>query len=82
MEPATDPRTRPAFLFDLDALWWTVSAIMCWRGARPWTREAPGIGLVSGGYGREELEKAGACQVYQDPADLLLHLDEVGARNG
>jgi len=38
------------------------------------------IGLLSGGYGREELEKAGAYRVYQDPADLLRHLDEVGAR--
>jgi HAD superfamily hydrolase (TIGR01509 family) len=38
------------------------------------------VGLLSGGYGREELERAGAYRVYQDPADLLLHLDEVGAR--
>jgi HAD superfamily hydrolase (TIGR01509 family) len=41
---------------------------------------ALGVGLLSGGYGREELERAGAYRVYQDPADLLLHLDEVGAR--
>ena len=39
-----------------------------------------GIGLLSGGYGQEELEQAGAYRVYQDPADLLLHLDEVGVR--
>ncbi|WP_158749540.1 HAD family hydrolase [Acidobacterium sp. S8] len=39
-----------------------------------------GIGLLSGGYGREELQEAGAYRVYQDPADLLLHLDEVGVR--
>ncbi|HRX85808.1 MAG TPA: HAD family hydrolase [Phycisphaerae bacterium] len=38
------------------------------------------IGLLSGGYGREELERAGAYRVYQDPADLLQHLDEVGIR--
>lgn len=36
------------------------------------------IGLLSGGYGREELERAGACRVYEDPADLLRHIDEVG----
>jgi HAD superfamily hydrolase (TIGR01509 family) len=42
---------------------------------------ALGIGLLSGGYGREELERAGAYRVYQDPADLLLHLDEVGVRD-
>ena len=41
---------------------------------------ALGIGLLSGGYGEEELEKAGAYRVYQDPADLLRHLDEVGIR--
>jgi HAD superfamily hydrolase (TIGR01509 family) len=37
-------------------------------------------GLLSGGYGREELERAGAYRVYNDPADLLLHLDEIGVR--
>jgi HAD superfamily hydrolase (TIGR01509 family) len=42
---------------------------------------ALGIGLLSGGYGREELERAGAYRVYDDPADLLLHLDEVGVRD-
>ncbi|HYZ83180.1 MAG TPA: HAD family hydrolase [Bryobacteraceae bacterium] len=41
---------------------------------------ALGIGLLSGGYGRDELERAGAYRVYDDPADLLLHLDEVGVR--
>src|SRR5690242_4066043 len=41
---------------------------------------ALGVGLLSGGYGREELERAGAYRVYQDPADLLCHLDEVGVR--
>jgi HAD superfamily hydrolase (TIGR01509 family) len=39
-----------------------------------------GIGLLSGGYGMEELERAGAYRVYEDPADLLEHLDEVGGR--
>lgn len=41
---------------------------------------ALGIGLLSGGYGLEELERAGAYRVYEDPADLLKHLDEVGVR--
>jgi HAD superfamily hydrolase (TIGR01509 family) len=41
---------------------------------------ALGIGLLSGGYGQEELERAGAYRVYQDPQDLLAHLDEVGVR--
>jgi HAD superfamily hydrolase (TIGR01509 family) len=41
---------------------------------------ALGVGLLSGGYGGDELERAGAYRVYQDPADLLRHLDEVGVR--
>ena len=41
---------------------------------------ALGIGLLSGGYGREELERAGAYRVYADPAELLARADEVGAR--
>jgi HAD superfamily hydrolase (TIGR01509 family) len=39
-----------------------------------------GVGLLSGGYGQEELERAGAYRVYQDPQDLLSHLDEIGLR--
>jgi HAD superfamily hydrolase (TIGR01509 family) len=38
------------------------------------------IGLLSGGCGGEELERAGAYRVYEDPADLLRHIDEVGGR--
>jgi HAD superfamily hydrolase (TIGR01509 family) len=41
---------------------------------------ALGIGLLSGGYGSEELERAGAYRVYEDPAEMLQHLDEVGGR--
>jgi HAD superfamily hydrolase (TIGR01509 family) len=41
---------------------------------------ALGIGLLSGGYGQEELERAGAYRVYEDPADLLEHIDEVAGR--
>jgi HAD superfamily hydrolase (TIGR01509 family) len=40
-----------------------------------------GVGLLSGGYGQDELERAGAVRVYEDPADLLLHIDEVGGRS-
>jgi HAD superfamily hydrolase (TIGR01509 family) len=42
---------------------------------------ALGVGLLSGGYGQDELERAGAYRVYEDPADLLEHLDEVGVRS-
>ncbi len=41
---------------------------------------ALGVALLSGGYGAEELERAGAYRVYEDPRDLLNHLDEVGVR--
>ena len=39
-----------------------------------------GVGLLSGGYGEEELVRASAYRVYEDPADLLRHIDEVGGR--
>ena len=42
---------------------------------------ALGVGVLSGGYGREELERAGAYRVYEDPAGLLGHLDELGIRS-
>jgi HAD superfamily hydrolase (TIGR01509 family) len=41
---------------------------------------ALGVGVLSGGYGLDELDQAGAYRVYQDPADLLEHLDELGIR--
>lgn len=41
---------------------------------------ALGVGVLSGGYGREELESAGAYRVFEDPRDLLVHLDELGVR--
>ena len=41
---------------------------------------ALGVGVLSGGYGEEELERAGAYRVYEDPYDLQLHLDEIGVR--
>jgi phosphoglycolate phosphatase-like HAD superfamily hydrolase len=39
-----------------------------------------GIGLLSGGYGLDELQNSGALRVYEDPADLLRHIDEVASR--
>lgn len=41
---------------------------------------ALGIGVLSGGYGRSELEAAGAYRVYDDPRDLLVHISEVTPR--
>ena len=55
-----------------DSIWDLLAA----RRAR-----ALGIGLLSGGYGQDELERAGAYRVYDDPAGLLEHLDEIGIRS-
>jgi HAD superfamily hydrolase (TIGR01549 family) len=36
------------------------------------------VGLLSGGYGEDELTQAGAFRVYRDPAELRASLDELG----
>jgi HAD superfamily hydrolase (TIGR01509 family) len=54
-----------------DSIWDMLAATRC---------HALGVGLLSGGYGPDELRQAGAIRVYEDPADLLLHIDEVGGR--
>ncbi|WP_426143478.1 HAD family hydrolase [Pseudomonas sp. DWP3-1-2] len=54
-----------------DAIWDMLAARRC---------KATGIGLLSGGYDIGELERAGALRVYEDPLDLLNHLDEVASR--
>ncbi len=41
-------------------------------------KSALGVGILSGGYGQEELERAGAFRIYSDPADMLLHLEQLG----
>lgn len=54
-----------------DSIWDMHAAIRC---------RALGIGLLSGGYGTQELREAGAFRVFEDPADLLNHIDEVGGQ--
>jgi HAD superfamily hydrolase (TIGR01549 family) len=54
-----------------DSIWDMLAARRC---------RALGVGLLSGGYGQDELERSGAVRVYEDPQDLLKHLDEVGGR--
>ncbi|HEX5259749.1 MAG TPA: HAD family hydrolase [Sphingomicrobium sp.] len=51
-----------------DSIWDMYAASRC---------GALGIGLLSGGYGKDELERAGAMRVFDDPADMLDHLDEL-----
>ena len=41
---------------------------------------ALGIGYLSGGYGTDELQRSGAYRVFDDPADMLAHIDEIGGR--
>jgi HAD superfamily hydrolase (TIGR01509 family) len=36
------------------------------------------VGLLTGGYGSDELERAGAYRVYRDAAELNVSLDELG----
>ncbi len=54
-----------------DAIWDMLAAVRA---------RALGVGLLSGGYGDAELRQAGAIRVFEDPADLLEHIDEVGGR--
>jgi HAD superfamily hydrolase (TIGR01509 family) len=54
-----------------DSIWDMLAARRC---------RALGVGLLSGGYGTDELERGGAARVYEDSADMLVHLDEVGGR--
>lgn len=54
-----------------DAVWDLLAAVRA---------RALGVGLLSGGYGAAELREAGAMRVFDDPADLLAHIDEVGGR--
>jgi HAD superfamily hydrolase (TIGR01509 family) len=55
-----------------DAIWDMLAARRC---------KATGVGLLSGGYDSGELERAGALPVYDDPLDLLNHLDEIASRS-
>jgi HAD superfamily hydrolase (TIGR01509 family) len=54
-----------------DSIWDMLAAARC---------RALGVGLLCGGYGAHELQQASALRVYEDPADLLLHIDELGGR--
>lgn len=55
-------------------------------GDSPWDllagrrMKALGVGLLCGGYAKDELERAGAHLVYDDPADLLENLAELGIK--
>ena len=71
-------RLRSASGVDIGTPSWSGDSIWDLLAAR--RAGALGVGLLAGGYGQEELQSAGAYRVYEDPADLLAHLDEVGVR--
>lgn len=55
-------------------------------GDTPWDAQAAGklgipvIGLTCGGWKADDLRDAGCVEVWQDPADLLLHFDKSALR--
>jgi HAD superfamily hydrolase (TIGR01549 family) len=71
---------KAAELLKVDAINSIVVGDSVWDMLAAQRARALGVGLMSGGYGREELERAGAFRVYEDPADLRDHLDELGIR--
>lgn len=79
-------RAKPApdiFLFAAEKLGVSISDCII-VGDSPWDllagrrMKALGVGLLCGGYAKEELERAGAHLVYDDPAELLENLAELG----
>lgn len=53
-------------------------------GDSPWDmlaagrRRALAVGILAGGYSKGELEESGAFRVYADPAEMLLHIEDLG----
>ena len=79
-KPEPDLFLAAARLLDVDIETSSVVGDSVWDMLAARRARALGIGVLSGGYGMEELERAGAYRVFADPADLLKHLDEVGGR--
>jgi HAD superfamily hydrolase (TIGR01509 family) len=73
------------FLFASEKLGVSISNCII-VGDSPWDllagrrMKALGVGLLCGGYAKEELERSGAHLVYDDPAKLLENLAELGIR--
>jgi HAD superfamily hydrolase (TIGR01509 family) len=79
-KPDPDLFLAAASLLDVDPRQAMVVGDSVWDLLAARRAGALGVGLQSGGYGREELERAGAYRVYADPAEMLARLDEVGVR--
>jgi HAD superfamily hydrolase (TIGR01549 family) len=79
-KPDPDLFLTAARLIDVDVSDSVVVGDSVWDLLAAQRARALGVGLLSGGYGREELIYSGAFRVYEDPWDLLHHLYEVGVR--
>jgi HAD superfamily hydrolase (TIGR01549 family) len=79
-KPDPDPWLAGAALLGVEPYTVTVVGDSVWDLMAARRAKALGVGLLTGGYGREELERAGAYRVYEDPADLSGHLHELGVR--
>jgi HAD superfamily hydrolase (TIGR01549 family) len=79
-KPDPDLFLAAAALLDCDPRYSYVVGDSVWDLLAARRAQAIGVGLMSGGYGREELERAGAYRVYADPADMLARADELGVR--
>lgn len=79
-KPDPDLFLAGAALLDVDPRHAMVVGDSVWDLLAARRAGALGIGLLSGGYGRDELERSGAFRVYADPADMLNRLDELGVR--
>ncbi|MFB7544529.1 HAD family hydrolase [Streptomyces zaomyceticus] len=74
-KPAPDPIEHALALVDVtpDRAVFVGDALWDMKAAR--RADVTGVGLLCGGLPRAELTEAGAAAVYDDPADLLAHLD-------
>jgi HAD superfamily hydrolase (TIGR01549 family) len=79
-KPDPDLFLAAASLLDIDPRHAMVAGDSVWDLLAARRAGALGVGLQSGGYGREELERAGAYRVYADPAEMLARIDEIGVR--
>jgi len=79
-KPDPDLFLAAASLLDVDPRHAVVVGDSVWDLLAARRAGALGVGLQSGGYGREELERAGAYRVYADPAEMLARIDEIGVR--
>lgn len=75
-KPAADILSAALAAAKLDAADAVFVGDAVWDGEAAKNAGLTFLGLTCGGTPREDLEKAGAAQVWRDPAELLDHLDE------